>query len=145
MVEVPAAVAIQDRLVRYVDCISIGTNDLIQYVLAVDRNNKKVAARYNALHPAVISTIHKIITLCGQFEKPVNICGEAAAMPACILLFVGMGATDLSMTPSSIPAAKQFIRTIQASFCRELLSTVMEMEDANEVDQYLKNKISNLL
>jgi len=144
MVEVPAAVAILDRLVRYADFISIGTNDLIQYVLAVDRNNKKVAARYNALHPAVITTIHQIITLCRQVEKPVNICGEAAAVPACILMFVGMGATDISMTPSSIPAAKQFIRSIHASFCRELLASVMKMEDANEVTQFLNNKISNL-
>nr|MDA8403568.1 phosphoenolpyruvate--protein phosphotransferase [Desulfobacteraceae bacterium] len=108
MVEVPAAVPILDRLLRYADFVNVGTNDLVQYMLAVDRNNKKVAAHFNALHPAVITVINDIITVCRRFDKQVCICGEAAGTKECLFLFIGMGADDVSMTPSAIPAAKQF-------------------------------------
>ncbi len=141
MIEVPAAVTILDRLLRYIDFVSIGTNDLIQYLLAVDRNNRKVADRYNALHPAVISTIYTILSVCRRFKKPVSICGEAATQLPCILLFVGMGADSISMTPSSIPAAKEFIRGLNRSSAKEILDTVLEMEDADTVSKYLRKYI----
>ena len=141
MIEVPAAVTILDRLLRYIDFVSIGTNDLIQYLLAVDRNNRKVADRYNAVHPAVILTIYTIISVCRRFEKPVSICREAATLLPCILLFVGMGADSLSMTPSSIPSAKKFIRELNRSSAKEVLDTVLEMEDADTVTRYLRKYI----
>ena len=93
----PAAVPILDRMLRYVDFVSIGTNDLIQYLLAVDRNNRKVAALYNALHPSVISTIQSVISICRKNEKHVEICGESASAPECILLYIAMGADHISM------------------------------------------------
>ncbi|NOY67980.1 MAG: phosphoenolpyruvate--protein phosphotransferase [Deltaproteobacteria bacterium] len=141
MVEVPAAVTILDRLLRYIDFVSIGTNDLIQYLLAVDRNNRKVADRYNILHPAVISTIYSIISVCRQFEKPVSICGEAASQLSCILLFIGMGADQISMVPSSIPAAKKFIRGITRSSAEDILLMVLEMEDADSIAQCLRQHL----
>lgn len=141
MIEVPAAVAILDRLLKYVDFVSIGTNDLIQYLLAVDRNNKKVANLYNALHPSVIETVYRIVRTCKSVNKPVSICGEAAAIPACLMLFVAMGVDRLSMTPSSIPAAKKFIRSIRQADARKALDAVLKMEDVESVSYYLTQYI----
>lgn len=143
MLEVPAAVTILDRLLRYVDFVSIGTNDLIQYLLAVDRNNKRVASRYNALHPSVISTIATIIEVCRRFDKPVSICGEAAANPACIFLYIGMGADRISMNPSSLPQARHFIREVSREDARKALADVLVMEDAAEIASYLKRRIEH--
>lgn len=141
MVEVPAAVPILDRMLRYIQFVSIGTNDLIQYLLAVDRNNKKVARIYNALHPSVIATMSEIIAICKRHKKPVSICGESAARLDCILLYIGMGADQISMTPSSIPAAKQFIRSIRRSYAKKILNTVMKMEDASEISAFINDAI----
>ncbi len=138
MIEVPSAVYILPRLLEYVDFISIGTNDLIQYLLAVDRNNKKVSERYNSLHPSVIATIREIVNICRAWKKPVSICGEAAANLDNLLLYVGMGADAVSMTPSSIPAAKQFIRTVDSREAGRVLDTVLEMADSSAISDYLK-------
>lgn len=137
MLEVPAAVPILDRLLKYVDFVSIGTNDLIQYLLAVDRNNKKVASRYNALHPSVIATIRQIVSICKKYGRPVSICGEAAASFENLLLYVAMGADRISMTPASIPPAKQFIRELRMSDAQTALDAVLQMEDAASVADYL--------
>ena len=145
MIEVPGAVAILDRLLKYVDFVSIGTNDLIQYLLAVDRNNKKVASRYNALHPSVVATIADIVNICKSRNKPRRICGEAAAKPTSLLLYVGMGADRVSMSPSSIPAAKEFIRSIRQADARQALETVLEMEDAQSVNDFLMEYIRETL
>ncbi len=138
MVEVPAAVPILDRLLRYVDFVNIGTNDLMQYLLAVDRNNKKVADRFNVLHPSVISTIAQIVSVCNRFEKQVCICGEAAGVTESIFLFIGMGADHISMVPSAIPAAKQFLRSVNQADAKMALTTCLDMEDAGEIAAYLK-------
>ena len=133
MVEVPGAVFILKRMLAYVDFVSIGTNDLIQYLLAVDRNNKRVASRYTVLHPSVIATIADIVATCRQAGKAISICGEAAANPQGIFLFVGMGADRISMTPSAIPMAKNFIRSIRRSAAEQCLSAALDMEDAAAV------------
>ena len=138
MVEVPAAVPILDRLLRYVDFVNIGTNDLMQYLLAVDRNNKKVAGHFNVLHPSVISTIHQIVSVCKQFEKPLCICGEAASIRESVFLFIGMNADRISMVPSAIPGVKQFIRSVSQKDAKEALNDCLKMEDAEEIETYLK-------
>jgi phosphotransferase system enzyme I (PtsP) len=137
MVEVPAAVPILDRLLRYADFVNIGTNDLIQYLLAVDRNNKKVAAHFEALHPSVMTVIRDIIAVCRRYGREVCICGEAAGIRECLFLFIGMGADYISMTPSSIPAAKQFIRDICQADARSVLEACLEMEDAGQIRTYI--------
>lgn len=137
MVEVPAAVPILDRLLRYVDFVNVGTNDLMQYLLAVDRNNKKVAGHFNPLHPSVIATVAEIVSVCNRFGKELCICGEAAAVKECIYLFIGMGARQISMVPSAIPGAKQFIRSVRASDARHALNACLSMEDATEIKGYL--------
>lgn len=138
MVEVPAAVPILDRFLRYVDFVNVGTNDLMQYLLAVDRNNKKVADHFNALHPSVIATVNEIVSVCRRCEKQVCICGEAAALRENIFLFIGMGADHISMVPSAIPSAKQFIRSTTRAQAQKVLTTCLEMEDAGEIADYLK-------
>jgi len=137
LVEVPGAVPILDRMLKYMDFVSIGTNDLIQYLLAVDRNNRKVAARYNALHPSVISTIKEVITTCRRKGKHVEICGESAAVPASLLLYMAMGADHISMNASSIPSAKRIIRNIRINTAQKALKDVLKMEDAQAIGQYM--------
>ncbi len=144
MIEVPAAVRILDRLLRHVDFVSVGTNDLIQYTLAVDRNNEKVAALYNPLHPAVISTIVDIVSVCKEKSKDVSICGEAASNPWCAYLFLAMETDQLSMNPASIPIIKDLIRRVKLTDAKEALNKVLKMEDAGEIAACLE-KLSLLV
>ena len=144
MVEVPGIVPVLERALSYVDFVSIGTNDLIQYLLAVDRNNKRVASRYNLLHPSVIATIATIVSTCQRAGKPVSICGEAAANQQGIFLFVGMGADRLSMAPSAIPMAKNFIQSIKRSDAQMCLQAAIEKEEAGPVVQVLQQYLESI-
>ena len=137
MVEVPGAVRILDRLLRYVDFASIGTNDLIQYTLAVDRNNQKVASLYNPLHPGVVSTIAEVVSTCKKNDKGISICGESASNPHCAYLFLGMETDHLSMNSASIPIIKDLIRKVRLTDAKETLNSVAFMEDAEEIAAFL--------
>ena len=137
MVEVPGTVSILDRLLRYVDFVSIGTNDLIQYTLAVDRSNQRVAAMYNPLHPAVIATVFSAVSTCRKMNKEVSICGEATSLPPCAYLFLGMETDRLSMTSGAIPAIKHMIRNVNLTDAKEALRSVLEMESAEEIRKFL--------
>jgi phosphoenolpyruvate-protein kinase (PTS system EI component) len=141
LVEVPGAVEILDKLLNYVDFISIGTNDLIQYVLAVDRNNQKVAEIYNPLDPAVISIIHRAAKIARDKGKAVAICGESASHPKCAYLYVGMGLDRLSMNAASVPVIKHMIRRTSLVEAKRALRRVLRMEDASEIDHYLDKVI----
>lgn len=133
MMEVPSAVYLAPYLVREVDFISIGTNDLIQYVLAVDRNNRKVAPLYEPLHPAVIQMVASAVNAAKQAGKPVSICGEMAADPVCTLLLVGLGFDDLSMGPFFIPVIKRLIRAMTFETARSLAEEVLTMPTIKQV------------
>jgi phosphotransferase system enzyme I (PtsP) len=137
MVEVPGTVKILDRLLHYVDFVSIGTNDLIQYTLAVDRNNQKVAELYDPLHPAVISTILDVVSICKKNNKEVSICGEAASNPRCAYLFTAFETDKLSMNPASIPVIKDLIRKVRLTDTKKALNNVLLMEDSREITSYL--------
>jgi phosphotransferase system, enzyme I, PtsP len=141
MVEVPGTVRILDRFLRYVDFVSIGTNDLIQYTLAVDRNNQKVSGLYNPLHPAVISLVHDVVSICRRLGKSVSICGEATAQPRCAYLYLGMGMDRMSMNPSSVPVIKQMLRNTSLVEARQALARVLEMETAAEVARFLDSAL----
>jgi len=145
MVEVPAAVRILDRLLRYVDFVSIGTNDLIQYLLAVDRNNEKVANIYNPLHPAVVSAMADIVSTCKRYDKEVSICGEAASNAQCAYLFLAMGVDRLSMAPASIPVMKDFVRKVTLEDAKETLGLAMAMEDTEEVAALMEQTVGSLV
>jgi len=137
MVEVPGTVKILDRLLHYVDFVSIGTNDLIQYTLAVDRNNQKVASLYDPLHPAVISTILDVVSICKRNNKEVSICGGAASNPRCAYLFTAIETDKLSMNPASIPVIKDLIRKTRLTDTKKVLNRVLLMEDSMEITSYL--------
>jgi len=139
MIEVPSAVYLAKRLASRADFLSIGTNDLTQYLLAVDRNNSRVAALYDALHPAVIDAVRKTITDAHSIGKPVSVCGEMAGDPAAALLLVGMGIDSLSMSASSLNRIKWVIRSFNAEKARHCLDAVMDMDDAVSIRNYLNN------
>jgi phosphotransferase system, enzyme I, PtsP len=144
MIEVPAAVAIAPRLIEEVDFFSIGTNDLIQYLLAVDRNNSKVAPLYEPLHPAVLSAIADVAQAAKDAGKWVGMCGEMASDPLCTLPLIGMGLDDLSMGPFFIPVIKRFIRSVSFPLAEEVARDIRALATAKEVKGYLFARVKEL-
>ncbi len=135
MLEVPAAALIVDHLAEEVDFFSIGTNDLIQYLLAVDRNNDGVGHLYEPLHPAVLRLLEQVVSRARERGVPVSLCGEAASDPLTAMVFLGYGIDELSMTPSSVPVIKRLIRKVPARDTRQLLAQAMEFRTAQEVEE----------
>jgi len=138
MVEVPGIVRILDRAIQYVDFVSIGTNDLIQYMLAVDRNNQKVAELYDPLHPSILEVIRDVASVCQQSGKSVSLCGESASNIYCAYLFIGMKVDSLSMNPASVPEIKKFICAINHKDAMADLEKVLQMEGAQKIKEYLE-------
>jgi phosphotransferase system enzyme I (PtsP) len=138
MVELPAAVQIASILIGEVDYFSIGTNDLIQYTLAVDRNNPRVKKYYDPYHPAVLHSIKWIVDVAGRAGKEVSICGEMAADPLSAVLLMGFGITDFSVSAPSIPVIKQAIRKVTMATAREVAKTVLSLETSSEVRVHLE-------
>jgi phosphotransferase system enzyme I (PtsI) len=137
MVEVPSAVQLADRFLREVDFLSIGTNDLIQYILAVDRSNRKVASLYEPLHPAVISALNRTIEAGKRQGKRVGMCGEMAGDPLCALLLLGLGLEEFSMGALYVPVIKKTIRSISYHAARAAAQIVLEMDTVGEIKRYL--------
>ncbi|MFN8543947.1 MAG: putative PEP-binding protein [Candidatus Binatia bacterium] len=133
MIEVPSAVALASHLIREADFFSIGTNDLIQYLLAVDRNNRKVAPLYEPLHPAVLSAIHDTVQAAKGAGKSVGMCGEMAGDPLCTLVLLGLGIDDLSMGPFFIPLVKRLVRSVPYAAARDLTREVLGMATVKQV------------
>ena len=137
MVEVPSAVYQMPGLARRVDFFSIGSNDLTQYLLAVDRNNAQVADLYDSLHPAVLRAVQQIIDGAHAYNKPVSVCGEMAGDPAATILLVAMGVDSLSMSASSLLRVKWVIRNLNRARAQEILARVLSMEKTSEIRDYL--------
>src|SRR5882724_11950334 len=112
MVEVPAAALMANMFAREVAFFSIGTNDLVQYVLAVDRTNERVANLYNPFHPAVIATLKAVDRAAKRRNIPVSCCGESSAEPDFAMLLIGLGLRTLSATASSLPILKRMVRKV---------------------------------
>jgi phosphotransferase system enzyme I (PtsI) len=144
MIEVPAAAMTADLLAREVDFFSIGTNDLIQYALAVDRNNEHVADLYQPLHPAILRMLRFVLDSARDAGIEVSLCGEMAADPRCASLLVGLGLRRLSMSPRSIPEVKTHLRELAAGELAELAERCARLATADEVlqqvDAYLAAK-----
>jgi len=144
MVEVPSAVWLAPRLAREVDFFSIGTNDLIQYLLAADRNNPKVAHLYEAFHPAVISAIAEVVNVARAADKEVGICGEMASDPLATLLLVGMGLDELSLSPLFIPVVRKLIREVDFQTTRLIARECLQMASVQEIKGYLVERYRDL-
>jgi len=137
MVEVPAAVQIIEFLMREVDYVSIGTNDLIQYTLAADRNNTRVRQYYDPYHPAVLHSIKRVADAANKAGKKASVCGEMASDPLNALLLIGMGLREFSISAPSIPVVKQAIRAHSLAECRKLARTALACRSSTEVKRCL--------
>jgi phosphotransferase system enzyme I (PtsI) len=141
MLEVPSAVIIADHLAREVDFFSIGTNDLIQYTVAVDRDHEMLSRLYQSFHPAVLSLIAASVKAAHRHRKPVAVCGEMAADPLAAVLLVGLGVDELSASFQMTGILKKIIRSITYSGARRIASRVWKMRTHQEIEAYLKEEI----
>jgi phosphoenolpyruvate-protein phosphotransferase (PTS system enzyme I) len=144
MIEVPAAALIAERLAREVDFFSIGTNDLIQYALAIDRGNEAVAYLYEPLHPAILVLIRRVAEAAGAAGVSVSVCGEMAANPVAVVVLLGLGITELSMNPASIPPVKNLIRGLSIAESRAAVEEALRLDTAAEVDAAVRRRIPAL-
>jgi phosphotransferase system enzyme I (PtsP) len=144
MIEVPAMVYQADALLRRADFLSIGTNDLTQYLLAVDRNNARVAPLYDSLHPSVLHVLVELVETAHRYRKPISVCGEMAGDPAALVLLLAMGVDILSMSPASIDRARGIIRRFSLAKAKDLLNAALRMEDAIEVRSELNRSIEEV-
>ncbi|TWT82392.1 Phosphoenolpyruvate-protein phosphotransferase [Planctomycetes bacterium CA13] len=145
MVEVPAAVIMLDHFVREVDFFSIGTNDLAQYTLAVDRSNEYVADLYQSCDPAVLRLIAHSIEVADANNTPIAVCGEMSSNPARAMLLIGMGVRNLSVPPATLHRVKKAIRSVTTQQCREIAERVMKLQTARDVDMYLVDRLGDLV
>ena len=144
MVEVPAAVYQVRRFARRVDFISVGSNDLTQYLLAVDRNNPRVAGLYVSYHPAVLKALEYIAREAHKENATVSICGEVASEPGGALLLMAMGYDVLSMNATNLPKVKSAIRSVSRQDADQLLSDVMAMDDADRIQNLINERLEAL-
>jgi phosphotransferase system enzyme I (PtsI) len=133
MIEVPSAAAVADLLAREVDFFSVGTNDLIQYCLALDRGNEQLAYLYDPLHPAVLRTLDFVVRSAAAAGIDVSLCGEMAAEPRYLPVLLGLGFRDLSMNPVAIPAAKRAISAVNAARAREVVQKALGMPSTRDI------------
>lgn len=145
MVEVPAAVVLLDKFLPEVDFISIGTNDLIQYALAVDRSNNEVADRYQASDPAVLRLLEMSLNAARQADIPASVCGQMSGEASYTMLLLGLGLRTLSVPPSVIPEIKKICRSVSISQCFEIAQRALAMESAREIDTYLREELRKVV
>jgi phosphoenolpyruvate-protein phosphotransferase (PTS system enzyme I) len=139
MIETPSAAMTSDILARESDFFSIGTNDLIQYVIAVDRGNERIAYLYEPFHPAVLRLIKVVIDHAHEMGIPVTMCGEMAGDPIASVILLGLGLDIYSMSAFSIPEVKKIIRTVSVWDAEELVGTISDMRSVVEIDEYVNN------
>jgi phosphotransferase system enzyme I (PtsI) len=138
MIEVPSAVLVAASLAREVDFFSLGTNDLVQYTLAVDRGNDEVAGWFRSLHPAVLVSIRRALDAARAAGIPSVVCGEMAGSPAYAAVLLGLGARELSMAPASIPRVRRAIEGIEEAAAAEIAGACLECADADEVEELVR-------
>ncbi|MDH4128578.1 MAG: phosphoenolpyruvate--protein phosphotransferase [Spirochaetota bacterium] len=144
MIEVPSVIFQIEDFIPEVDFFSIGTNDLIQYLLAVDRDNEKVSNIYNPLHPAVLRAVHTIVTKVSKSNKRLAVCGEMAASAKTAFALLALGIYDLSANPSSIPYIHYLVKQVNKDILDEVRSNILSFSDVREVDLYLRNKLRDI-
>jgi len=145
MVEVPAAALMAHAFAREVDFFSIGTNDLVQYTLAVDRTNERVASLYTPIHPAVLKLVRDVMRAARRHEIPASCCGQAAADPAFAALLVGLGVRTLSVTASSLPTVKRAIRGLSVERCERIAKKAIGFDSQAEAESYALNRLRKII
>ena len=145
MVETPAAVMMLDIFIKEVDFVSIGTNDLIQYTLAVDRGNKEVADLYNACDPAVLRQLRRSLDVAREAGVPANVCGQMSGSVMYTQLLLGLGLRQMSVPASAIPEIKQVCRSVSVAECRGIAERALAMDSAREVKAFLRDQMRRLL
>ncbi len=142
MIEVPSAVLTADQLAEEVDFFSIGTNDLIQYTLAIDRTNEHLSNLYEPLHPAILRSLKMVVDAAHAAGIDACICGEMAGEPVYLPILLGLGFDELSMSPPSIPRVKQILRRCSLTAARDLVARALHLRTAEQVDAMLRGEIS---
>ena len=143
MIEVPAAVYLAEAFARRVDFLSVGTNDLTQYLLAVDRNNARVSSLYDALHPAMLQILLKVIEGGHAAGVHISLCGEMASDPYAVILLLAMGFDSLSMNSASLPRIKWIIRSFSIAKARKILADVLKLEHASDIRLHLQKALEH--
>ena len=141
MIEVPAAIYLTREIARMVDFLAVGSNDLTQYMLAVDRNNPRVADLFEELHPAMLAALREIAKGCHAEGKPVGICGELAGTPEGAVLCVGMGYDVLSMNAANLPRVKWVIRSVSLRDCRRILARALRMRSNKQILTLVRDQL----
>jgi phosphoenolpyruvate-protein phosphotransferase len=144
LVEVPAAAVCIDQILGEVDFVCIGSNDLVQYLMAADRDNPKVAQLCEPCHPAVMRVLNQIISTCVKQNKPVTLCGEMAGRPLCLLPLLGMGLTRASMSPAFVPTVKELVRAVTLPTARRIAKRVVNMTTVGEVRAFLSDQVRKI-
>jgi phosphotransferase system enzyme I (PtsI) len=145
MVETPSAALTAFTLARDVDFFSIGTNDLVQYTLAVDRGNELVSTLYSAVDPAVLRLVRTVIQDAHKAQIELSVCGEMASEPEYIMLLLGMGVRTISLTPPMIPEIKQIIRSVTIEDCNNVAREVLGMNSERQISNYLRDITRTIL
>ncbi len=145
MIEVPSAVMVAKDMAQSLDFFSIGTNDLIQYTLAVDRGNEKIAFMYQPLHPAVLRMISMIVDVGRKYEIPVDVCGEMASEPICTLVLMALGVERLSMAPHAIPKVKDLIRCSRMDVLREFGTQLLTLPTVEKIKDRILFSLPGLI
>lgn len=144
MAEVPVVIWMLPTLRANIDFVSIGSNDLTQYLLAVDRNNPRVAHLYSHFHPAVLAAINDLVRTCKRLDLPVSVCGEMASDPRAVLLLLGMGVHTLSMSAYKLPVVKWLIRHISVTDCQALLQQAIALDNDKATQALLSQKLRDI-
>jgi phosphotransferase system enzyme I (PtsI) len=141
MIEVPAAAYTADLIAREADFLTIGTNDLIQYCLAVDRSDARVSQLYAPLHPAILRMVVMVRRAARRRRIPVSLCGEMASDPVVLALLVGLGLTEFSMTPAAIPLARRLLQELRSDDLRAIARRALRLSTTEEIEQELERNI----
>jgi phosphotransferase system enzyme I (PtsI) len=145
MIEVPSAVIMADQLARMCDFFSIGTNDLIQYTLAIDRGNRNVAYLYDPLDPAILRMIKHVADAARKAGIRIAMCGEMAGEPIHLPILIGLGITELSMNTHAIPVVKRMVRRLSAREARQFAAEIVDLHDAEEINRRAEERYGVIL
>ena len=144
MVEVPAAAIAIDTLLDVVDFVSIGSNDLVQYLTAADRGNPKVAPLCEPLSPAVLRILKTVVEACNRVGKPVSLCGEMASSPRALPLLFGMGLRSLSMSPAFVPAIKELLIHLTVERAERALKRTLQMKNSRDIVRFMDRELADM-